>query len=62
MYFKVSVLILSAIFFGIGRYEENTNSIGQKDSIGASVFRAVRLLVCDTRNPPQCSIISHWWQ
>ena len=45
MYFKVSVMILSAIFYGIGRDDETYKSIGQKDGI---VYRAVQR-VCDTR-------------
>ena len=38
MYFKVSVMIISAIFYGIGRHEEISKSIGQNDGI---VYRAV---------------------
>ena len=59
MYFKVSVMIISAIFYGIGRYEEISKSIGQKDGI---VYGAVQR-VCDTRTQaPQPNIIQHWWQ
>ena len=60
MYFKVSVMIISAIFYGIGRHEEISKSIGQNDGI---VYKAVHSPCVWHSNPSTTpSIIQHWGQ